>query len=147
VGRACTEGRIGVFMGWAPQCVGDPEICVHRCVLVIRISMHGCTRRGEKGVHSMHAYLRHSCAWVCIYVVDKHAVMRSYVRDRGAWRRLCMADRHALIRAYGMNRRTCVRACGVNRHANVRTYGVIRCAYVCACGLKKHACVRAYGFK
>jgi hypothetical protein len=114
--------------------MGNLEICTHACTLVIWISVHGCTHKGDKGTHGMHACFLHSCAWVCGYVVDKRAVMRAYVHDRGAWRRRCMADRYTLMCVCGMNRRAWVHACGMNRHT-----------YVCACGVNRCTYVRTYG--
>jgi len=112
-----------VLCVWAPQCMDDLEICMHVCIPIILISTYGCTLREDKGMHGMHTYFLHSCAWVRNYAVDRCVVMCTCVCDRGAWRRLCMAGRRAFMHAYGMNRHACVCACGVNKNACVRAYG------------------------
>jgi nitrate reductase beta subunit len=53
---------------WAPTCVGDLEVCMHKCAPTHRIVMHGGACKGDKG---MHYYVRllatqpRMCARLC----------------------------------------------------------------------------------
>jgi hypothetical protein len=124
---------------WAPKCVGDPEICMHDCVPIIRIAVHGCACRGDKGAHDMCACLLHNHAWVCGYVVDRRALMHAFVRDRGTWRHPCRVGRHACMCTYDMDKHACMRACGMDMHTYVHARGVNRDAYVRTYGLNSRA--------
>jgi hypothetical protein len=83
LGRAVRRAAQGVLWVWTLMCMGDPEVCVHKCTPTHRIGVHGAACKGEKGMHYVHACWLHNCACVRDCVLDMHALMRARVRDRG----------------------------------------------------------------